>query len=240
MRTILCVEDEPQILENHRDFLTQRGFRVLMAENMSRARSQLSCFVPDAVILDIMLPDGNGLDILRELRDPDSELSQVNARLFKTPVIMLTAWGEPKDISHGYRLGATAYISKPFDYEALIAVMESIFSNAEQVPERINRGGLTLDILSGQAFLNGKDLLLTQKEFALLLLFIHNENMIMRKEYIYQKVWKASFGDSDRTLKTHVSNLRRRIEGGGYRIEAKRGTGYCFRSKVENNLPWNI
>ena len=127
MRTLLCVEDERTLLRNNCAFFVRLGYRMLAAETLSEARACLSKERIDAVLLDIMLPDGNGLELLQELRVTGN----------KIPVIMLTAWGKPQDLSLGYKLGATAYISKPFDYDAVLAVVESIFERYEEMPETI-------------------------------------------------------------------------------------------------------
>ncbi len=165
-----------------------------------------------------MLPDGNGLELLTEWR----------AAGCKLPIIMLTAWGEPKDISRGYRLGATAYLSKPFEYEAVLTVLDGIFSAAERMPETVTRGGLCLDVLSGQASLNGEDLLLSQKELALLALFVQNEGRSIGADYLYEKVWGQPMGNNDGAVRKQISNLRKKLEGSGYEISHKHGDGYCF------------
>lgn len=220
MRTLLCVEDEKILLKNNRDFFERSGYRVLPAENLAQARDWLSRETPDAILLDIMLPDGNGLDLLAELRAAGSKL----------PIIMLTAWGEPKDVSKGYRLGASAYLSKPFDYEAVLAAIEGIFRSIDEVPEVIVKGSLILKITSRIALISGVDMLLTQKEFALLMIFAQNEDRTISSEYLYEKVWNASMGTDNRTLKKHISNVRKRLEDGnsGYTITAIYNEGYCF------------
>jgi DNA-binding response OmpR family regulator len=220
MKTILCVEDEPKILDNNRAALTQAGYVVLTAENLAQAREHLSKCTPGAIVLDIMLPDGNGLEFLKELRAGGS----------KIPVIMLTAWSESFNIAKGLRAGANDYLGKPFEYEVLLARVEALFRNVEQIPEVVERGPLKLDITAGRAFLNNVDMLLTQKEFSLLLLFAQNEKRAMSAEYLYEKVWRQAIGDDNRTLKKHLSNLRKKLEDGnsGYKIIATRGEGYCF------------
>jgi DNA-binding response OmpR family regulator len=218
VKTILCVEDEIHILNNHRKFLTGKGYDVLAAETAAKARELIEAHMPDVILLDIMLPDGNGLDLLTEWRSAG----------IKTPIVMLTAWGTPKDISTGYRLGATAYFSKPFDYEAVLALLESFFSDAEKVPERVTCGGLSLNMMSGQAFLNNKDLLLSQKEFSMLLLFVQNENRKIRADYLYRKIWGQQMGNDNNTLKVTVSKLRSKLRNSGYSITGKRREGYCF------------
>lgn len=218
MRTVLCVEDDIQILRNNRDALTESGYAVLTAETLSRAREHLSKETPDAVLLDIMLPDGNGLDLLAELRAAGSRI----------PVVMLTAWGEPKDVSRGYKLGATAYLSKPFDYEALLAAIEGIFGNIEQVPEIIEKGALRLDVSASEAFVGDEDLLLTPKQFSLLLHFIQREGQTVTAEYLYGKIWGKSLNNDTSALKNVVYQLRKKLAGSGYTVTAERGEGYCF------------
>jgi DNA-binding response OmpR family regulator len=221
MRTLLLVEDERDILENNRKFFTAEGYRVLTAENLAQARDHLSKETPGAIVLDIMLPDGNGLDLLTELREAGS----------KIPVIMLTAWGKSSDVARGLKLGANDYMSKPFTYEVLQARVDVMFRNVEELPETIEKGAITLNMNSMIATLHGEDILLTQKEFALLLMFIRSEGKTMSADYIYEKVWGASMADDARAVKLQVSNLRTKIKGSGYIILAIRGTGYRFEAE---------
>jgi DNA-binding response OmpR family regulator len=218
MKTLLVVEDELDILQNHRDFLEKQGYAVLSAENLAQARGHLSSAAPDAVVLDIMLPDGNGLDLLTELRRLGG----------KIPVIMLTAWGEPKDISKGLRLGANDYLSKPFEYEVLLARVEAMFRNAETVPKMIEKGAMKLKIRTMELLFGNQKIKLPPVEFFLLQLFAENEEVTMRAEYLYEEVWGAEMeGDPD-AVKKAVSRLRKKIEGSGYTINALYGKGYRF------------
>jgi DNA-binding response OmpR family regulator len=228
MKTLLCVEDELDLLRNNSIFFEERGYTVLAAENLTQAREYLDKQTPDAIILDIMLPDGNGLDLLLELR----------AQGVKTPILMLTAWGRNENIAHGLRAGANDYISKPFSYDVLLARVETMFRNVEQVPETVARGPLKLDIAANRAFLNGEDMLLTHKEFALLLLFLQYEGRTMSAEYLYEKVWGQPINDDNRTLKKHLSNLRKKLEEGnsGYEITMSRGEGYRFEKTAKKTV----
>jgi DNA-binding response OmpR family regulator len=223
MKTILCVEDELKILNNNRAALTRAGYTVLTASSLAQAREHLAHRSPEAIVLDIMLPDGNGLDFLRELRAADS----------KIPVMLLTAWSESSDVARGLRAGANDYLSKPFDYEVLLARLEALFRNVEQVPESVEKGPLKLDISAGRVFMNDVDMMLTRREFSLLLLFVQNEDRFMSAEYLYEKSWGQPIGSDYRTLKKHISNLRRKLEEGNccYKITAARGEGYCFEKK---------
>jgi len=218
MKLILCVEDAPHVLENNRKAFADNGYAVLAAESLAQARQHLTSQAPDAIVLDIMLPDGLGLDFLTEIREQGN----------KTPVIMLTAWDKPQDIARGLRLGANDYLSKPFSYEVLLARVEAMLRSAEQIPERVTRGLLALDVMSGQAFLKGENLLLAKKEFALLLLFVQNENRTLSGEYLYEKVWKQPMNRDDNALKNAVYRLRKKISGFGYTLVTEYGEGYRF------------
>jgi DNA-binding response OmpR family regulator len=218
MKTLLVVEDERDILQNHRDFLENHGYSVLPAENLAQAREHLSNAAPDAIVLDIMLPDGSGLDLLTELRTVRN----------KIPVILLTAWGKAKDVAKGLRLGANDYLSKPFEYEVLLARVEAMFRNVETLPAVIEKGAIKFKIKPMEALFGNQKIKLSPVEFFLLQLFVENEGAVMRKEYLYEEVWGADMeGDPD-AVKKAVSRLRKKIEGSGYTINKLYGEGYRF------------
>jgi len=173
--------------------------------------------MPDAVVLDIGMPDGSGLDFLREFR-----------KTSKVPVLLLTGYGEDTDIIKGYDNGCNDYLPKPYTFGVLLVRLKSLLQSAEQIPERIKRGALYLDVQSGQAFANGKDLLLTQKEFFLLLLFIQNEDTIMNAEYLYEKVWGQPMNKDMQAIKKAAHRLRSSLEDSGYTIAVTRAKGYTF------------
>ena len=223
MKTILCVEDELRILRNNYKVLAEAGYTVLAAPTLARARECLENHKPDAIVLDIMLPDGNGLEYLKELRAQGNQI----------PVIMLTAWNRNADIARGLDMGADDYVGKPFTYDVLLSRLRKMLAHAERVPERIMRGPLTLDMLSGQAFLADEDLLLAKKEFAMLLLFVQNESKIMSGEYLYEKVWKQPMNMDDSAIKSAVYRLRKKIAGFGYTIITEYGEGYRFEKELE-------
>ena len=221
MRTILCVEDEPDILENNRKALMDAGYTALTASNLTEAKEHLSNRTPDAIVLDIMLPDGNGLDFLKELREAGSNV----------PVIMLTAWNENADVAKGLRAGANDYLGKPFGYEVLLARVEALFRNVLRVPDTVEKGPLKLDIAASRALLNGQDMMLTQKEFSLLLLFTQREGRTMSAEYLYEKVWGQPMADDYNAVKYQISRLRGKLYDSGYAITTKRGEGYRFEKE---------
>jgi len=218
MKTILIVEDEALILENNRKAIIDAGYAALTAGSVAEARARLADGAPDAVVLDIMLPDGNGLDLLRELRNAGN----------KIPIIMLTAWGKPSDITMGLKLGANDYLTKPFTYDVLTARVEAMFRNVEQVPETVTRGLLTLKLTPREAYVNGTNLLLTSKEYALLQFFVQHENRIMSAGYLYESVWGQPMAGDSQALSSAVSRLRKKLRGCGYTISAEYRNGYCF------------
>ena len=218
MKLILCVEDELDVLDNNRKAFEDAGYAVLTAANLEQARALLSTQTPDAIVLDIMLPDGLGLDLLQELRELGN----------KVPVILLTAWDKPYDVARGLRLGANDYLSKPFEYEVLLARVEAMFRNVEQIPPRITYGKLFFDISSGQAFADNVDLALKPKEYSLLLFFVQNVRRIMDAEELYQKVWNAPLGGDKNALQANISTLRKKIGHTGCDIHNVQGKGYCF------------
>jgi len=218
MKTLLLVEDERDILENNRHFFAGEGYRVLIAKNLAQARQHLSKESPDAIVLDIMLPDGNGLDLLKELRETGS----------KTPVIMLTAWGKSFDVARGLKLGANDYVTKPFSYEVLQARVEAMFRNAEQLPETIVKDTLTLKIRPMEVHFKDQKLKLPPAEFYLLQLLAENEGKDLKTEYLYEQVWGADMISDPTAVRNTVSRLRKKIEGSGYTISVVYGGRYRF------------
>ena len=221
MKTLLYVEDERTILANVRRTLSENGYRVLAAEDLSQARAHLSSETPDAIILDIMLPDGNGLDLLNELREQGSRI----------PVIMLTAWGEPNDVERGLNLGANDYMSKPFTYGVLLARVKAMFRNVEQMPEKIMKGEITLRVRPMEVHFDGKRIKLPPVEFYLLQYLMENEGRTLRAEHLYRKVWGAEMNEDPNSVKNTVSRLRKKLDESGCTISAVRGEGYRFERK---------
>ena len=221
MKTLLCVEDDMIILKNNRIRLTDDGYAVLTAKNLAEANKQLSQSAPDAIILDIMLPDGNGLDYLTQLRANGNNI----------PVLLLTAWGKPSDVARGLRMGANDYLSKPFEYDVLLARVETMFRNVGRFQECVIYGELSLDMPSARAFFGGEDLGLKPTEFSLLLVLVKNEGKPMSAEQLYQKAWSLPLAGDKNALYSAVSRLRKRIDPIGYDIVLDRSDGYYFVKK---------
>ena len=220
MKQILLVEDNEQIMQGNERMLKRRGYEVTCALTLADARKAVKTRMPDLFVLDIMLPDGSGLDFMAELR-----------KVSQTPVLLLTGLTTPEDIVRGLTAGGDDYLAKPYDFGVLLARVEALLRRAQQVPECIHKGRLRLDVTADVATLDGTDLMLSQKEFSLLLIFVQNEERFIGAEYLYEKVWNQAMAGNSNTLKTTINRLREKIKSSGYRIAWSRGEGYCFESE---------
>ena len=153
------------------------------ARTLEQAEQCFEARRPDAVILDIMLPDGNGLKYMKALRQ---------GRDGDVPILLLTGLTSQEDVIQGLAAGGDDYLTKPYDFPILLARIEALLRRADRIPKTLQAGKLVLDITSCTASMEGRDLLLTQKEFALLSLFVQNQGQVISGEYLYEKVWKTS------------------------------------------------
>ena len=220
---VLLVEDNEAILRTNRRILEAEGFTVLCAGTLCEAGQRLSEETPDVLVLDIMLPDGSGIEFCREIQE-----------LTAAPVLFLTALDEDHEIVEGLTAGGSDYITKPYNMDQFVARVKAQLQLArrnqrviEQV-KTLKRGPLTLEVLAGRAYLNGADLLLSAKEFALLRYLVQNEGYTFPKEVLYEAVWNLPAVDDARVVKSHLSRVRARLQGSGYTIRAVRGKGYQF------------
>ena len=217
---ILLIEDNVKILESNRRILEGSGLTVLTAESLSQAREHLSTAVPDVIVLDIMLPDGDGLEFLPELRESCS-----------APVLFLTAKDNPDEKLAGLCAGGNDYITKPYDineFRQRVLNFLTLQRSMRASESSISLGSIKLDVVAQLAFLSGKDMLLSPKEFALLHLFMTHAGETISADTLYQNVWKLPMNNDDRAVRFQVSHLRAKLEGSGYSIINKRGKGYCF------------
>jgi DNA-binding response OmpR family regulator len=218
---ILLVEDNEKILDINRRVLEGCGYTVLCAETLKEAREYLND-KPDLAVLDIMLPDGNGLEFLSELR-----------AVCKIPVLFLTSKKERKDVLDGLKAGGNDYITKPYRIDEFCARVESALqweiSKREDIQETLTKGSLTMDLLSNRVFIDGKDLLLTDNEFSVLRLLVQNEERVLSADHIYKKVWGQPMIGNNRALQSTISRLRKKINPSGYEISTSYGKGYIFK-----------
>ena len=222
-KTLLLVEDDLEVQDFNTQLLEHEGFGVVTAATLTEARELLeNGSLPDAIILDIGMPDGSGLNFLQTLR-----------KTSKIPVLMLTGYTTNEDVVQGFQSGCDDYLTKPYDFNVLLMRILRLLTRAEQVPDKVAKGRLILYPMSNQAFVNDKDLLLAEKEFNLLLLFTQLENQVISVEYLYEKIWKLPMVDNSSAVRKTVSRLRDKLENSGCTINTERGGGYSFTSKQD-------
>ena len=214
---LLLVEDEPLIQANNKKILERRGYSIRQAFTLAHARSIVAKEPPRAIVLDIVMPDGSGLEFLRELRKASN-----------VPVLMLTAMGTPQDIIRGLEAGGDDYLSKPYDLSVFLMRVKALLRRSALIPEVLKIGAISIDTASNKAYINEEDMCLQQKEFALLQQFAQRPEEIMSAEYLYEKVWGQKMLGNDNALKVAISKLRIKLSGSEFTIIASRGEGYCF------------
>ena len=217
---ILLIEDDTDLLLNNKEYLEKFGYHILTAGTLAAAAKILENTNIDLILLDINLPDGSGLDFITGIR-----------KRFDIPVIFLTARADKADVIEGLTRGGGDYVTKPFDFDVLRARIEIRLREAgnKMANNKITLGPLSLDVISFQGFLNGRDLLLTKKEFALLLLLAQNEGKTLTKEYLYEAVWKQPLVGDGNALWKQMSNLKTKLDGyDDIILAATRGEGYSL------------
>jgi len=202
--TILLVEDDERISEPLLRVLGTEGFEAIHASTGLEGLEQVTARRPDLILLDLTLPDIDGLDVCRKVREERPEL----------PIIMLTARAEEMDVIVGLGAGADDYVPKPFRLAELVARIRArlrVAEAANQMPREITGGPLRVNTESRRAYLNGEELELTSKEFDLLALLMSKPDATFTREQIMSTVWDENYWGSTRTLDTHISTLRRKI-----------------------------
>ena len=219
MSTILLVEDNPHIMKINAETLSLYGYEILQAATAQECRRALHWHPVDLVVLDIMLPDGNGVELCRELKES-----------YHVPILFLSALGDNRDVVEGLRAGGDDYLAKPYDLEVLAARIDARLRQERAKSRYVSYGNLRLDTLSCCGYLGDTDLLLTQKEFAVLLLLVHNAEESVSKQKVLREVWNTETEDDNRALWTLISRLRRKLNSERSRIEisSKRGDGYTL------------
>lgn len=234
--TILLVEDDPNILRTNCRILEREGFHVFCAASLQEARVHLSQQAPDAIVLDIRLPDGNGLAFCEEIRPTTI-----------APVLFLTALDEKSEIIEGLVAGGNDYITKPYDVDEFLARVKAQLRLAEMnrmvaKNERVlHKGPLMLDIVTLRAFLDGEDMLLSAKEFSVLLYLVRNEGKTLSSETIYEGAWGQQMGENTSALWKCISRLKKKLSTYEQDISLMnfRKQGYLFeinpKSKATNS-----
>ncbi len=221
MNTVFCVEDDANIRELIEYTLRSTGFEVRGFENGADFFAALKKEKPDIVLLDIMLPDADGLEILKRIRGDYTSKD--------IPAIMLTAKSERMDKIRGLDMGADDYISKPFDILELISRIKAVLRRtADSAGDGYvySYRELTLDHKKRLVFVNGEEKQLTYKEYELLHMLLKADGNVVTRESIIANIWNSEFEGESRTLDVHIRTLRQKLGSAGDYIDTVRNVGY--------------
>ncbi len=199
MIRVLIVDDEKPICDLIDINLSAAGYDCKSVQDGLAAIDLIEQEEFDLILLDIMLPGADGFDIMEYIRP------------LKVPVIFITAKGNVRDKIKGLKLGAEDYLVKPFDVLELMARVEVVLRRYHKTEQFLKAGDVTVDLEARKVSRGGKPVVLTNKEYGLLVLFIRNKNVALFKETLYEKVWKDEYIADSRTLELHVQRLRRKM-----------------------------
>ncbi len=227
--TVLLVEDESDVVDLLRYHLRKAGFKVLVENSGSAGLEAVRQNMPDAVILDIMLPGMTGLEVCRTMKS-DPLLASV-------PVLMLTAKSDVKDRVKGLEIGAEDYVTKPFSPKEVVLRVQALLKRlrtGSAVGTTLESGSIILDKTTLAAKLDGKRLDLTTTEFKLLTAFLNNPARTLSRDTLLKDVWGYASGADTRTVDTHIRRLREKLGDHADRLETVRGEGYRLNPPPAN------
>ncbi len=229
---LLLIDDDERLSAMLRDYLTQAGYAVRCAPTLAAGRQLLAREPFDALVLDLMLPDGDGLDLTRELR--------ASPRTRTLPLLMLTARGEPMDRILGLELGADDYLPKPFEPRELLARLKALLRRASPAAdaELLRYGRLEIDLAARQARLDGQPCELTSYQFDLLVVMAQAPGRVLSRDQIMDALKGHALEAFDRSIDVHISRIRAAIEDDAKaprRILTVRGAGYVFAKKQDSD-----
>lgn len=228
MKHILIIEDDINIAELERDFLQLNGYKSDISQDGEEGLKKALTGIYDVIIVDLMLPNKNGNEIIREVR-----------KKFEIPIIVVSARTEDIDKIRGLDVGADDYLTKPFSPAELAARIKSHINRYERlkgnnnaVSEIINRGGLEINTSSHRVSVNGEEVQMTTKEYSILVLLAENPNIVFTKEQIFDRIWGGEVYVDTATVPVHIQKIRKKIEkdpSNPEYIETLWGTGYRFK-----------
>jgi two-component system response regulator MprA len=221
---ILVVDDEPQLRRALERALKLEGYEVELAGDGDEALAAAADRRPDAIVLDVLMPKRNGLEVCRALRE----------RQDRTPVLMLTARDGVSDRVDGLDAGADDYVVKPFALEELLARLRALLRRGDAGgAEALGYADLTLDPATREVHRGERSIELTKTEFALLELLLRHPRQVLTRSQIFESVWGYDFGPRSNSLEVYVGYLRRKTEEGGEPrlIQTVRGVGYALRER---------
>lgn len=230
MAHVLVIEDEKELSALVRQELRHAGHEVDVAFDGPSGVELHAKAQPDLVVLDVMLPGFDGLEVLRRIRSVGA-----------TPVLMLTARSTELDKVLGLELGADDYLTKPFSMRELLARVSAILRRVDLIrqksasstadAERIEHGPLMIDVAGYDVYLNGQHVPLTATEFRLLRLLAANPGRVFSREYLLEEVWGDEVAVFDRTVDSHIQRLRKKLGEAGEMIDTVWGVGYRFHAR---------
>jgi DNA-binding response OmpR family regulator len=216
--TILVVDDEKNIVQLARLYLSNEGFRVEEANDGKQALEKAKAVSPDLIVLDLMMPEMDGLTVCKEIRKTSS-----------VPVIILTARNDDVDKIVGLEIGADDYVTKPFNPRELVARVKAVLrrSQGRIEPDTVLEvGDLRLDPARREVTVAGKSITLRAKEFDLLAAFMKHQGVVLDRERLLSMVWGQDFYGDTRTIDVHVAWLRDKLQGAKARVQTVWGVGY--------------
>ena len=221
---IWCVEDDANIRDIELYALNAAGFETEGFEDGSSLWDALKQEKPDLIVLDVMLPGMDGIEILSKMKE--------SAELREIPVIMATAKGQEYDRIRGLDLGADDYIVKPFSMMEMVSRVKAVLrrSQPQQVSKLLKTGGLVINLDEHTVVADGVRVPLTFKEFELLRIFLSHPGRVYTREQLFSQVWKMDYMNDSRTLDSHIRTLRQKLNDYGKWIETVRGVGYRWEA----------
>ena len=221
--SILVVEDEGKMADLIREILEGEGYSVVCAKDGAWARQKIKQSMPDLLILDRKLPDMDGLDLCKELRNQEKTKS--------LPVLVVSAKGRMEDRVVGLKLGSDDYLPKPFGADELIARVEALIrrvKNLSQGQKVLQSGKLVVDLDQHKVFVKGRQVKLWPKEFELLQILLEKKNRVLTRNYLFERVWGNEYPGTTRTVDETIYHLRKKLGKYGILISTIKGYGYQY------------
>ncbi len=220
---VLVVDDEPHIIQLTRMYLEREGYRVHSVGDGEAALAAAASMRPDAMVLDIMLPKLDGMEVVRRLRAENNPI----------PIIMLTARDDDYDKILGLELGADDYLTKPFNPRELVARVKALLrrqerfaAQAAEKPKVVRLGNTEIDPAAREVRVNGREIPLRAQEFELLWAFVQHRGMVLTREQLLQMAWGYDYVGQTRTVDVHIAHLRKKLAESDLKIETITGVGY--------------
>ncbi|MEH7460005.1 DNA-binding response regulator [Bacillus pseudomycoides] len=221
-KTVLLVEDERRLREIVSDYFRSEGFEVIEAEDGKQALELFAEHTIDLIMLDIMLPEIDGWSVCRRIRKESA-----------VPIIMMTARSDEDDTLLGFELGADEYVTKPFSPKVLVARAKTLLKRADGavgVAEEnvMSMAGIDVNRLSRTVSVNGEEVILTHKEFELLVYLMENKGIVLSRQHLLDQLWGYDYYGDDRTVDTHIKKLRNKLGDKAKHIGTVIRVGYKF------------